>query len=126
MQVQQDSIQTARQLGYFTESVLGPNTLVTYREIADTARLRWLPHVCNHGVVGHTDTTKAFSDWREPAAAKGITSMPPPRTLEIWKHYYYNGNLYVIDTPVVLVVSKKKAPVLLDYGWCGVEHGECE
>lgn len=115
MKTQQQTIQTAREFGYFAESVLGPDTLLTYREISDFTALRWMSHVISHGVAGHTDTAKAFSDWWAPAASKGITSMPPPRTLEIWKHYYYNGNLYVFDTPEVLIVSRCKAPVLLDY-----------
>ncbi len=93
------------ELGHFPVSALGPDALVSLAPVPKKLP-PWVDHVINNGTPLHDDPQALTDRYYSELLAKGLTQFPVPVGIKFWKHYRYNGSVYVIYFPEVIIISR--------------------
>ena len=96
-------------------SVLGPDAAVFIGKWDNWEQLPpWLRHIRINGTPGAVDLNQARKQYVAPMLHKGITQFPAPQTLDVWEHYNYRNNIYVIDYPQLFIITQNMGTVYME------------
>ena len=104
-QPKSNPVQWTTDIGHFHVSALGPDALVSVAPPTDELPL-WVDHVISNGTPLHDDPQALLDRYYSELLAKGLTRFPTPVGIQFWKHYLYNGSVYVISFPEVITISR--------------------